>query len=125
MAGVGAQPERLLPLLVRLQRVEAEPGVGAPGSPVRPGVARVVEDVLLRVDGVEVPLEGPALLVLLELEPLGHVANVHREQVRAVHVEEALVVAHPDLHGAGGVDAVGVLEWERRGNLVSPRFSNA
>ena len=73
-----------------------------------------VQDELLWVDVVEVPFEALALDPLLDGLPVGHVANVLDDggvpvEVLPVHVEEALVVVHPDLGHARGVDAVGVL----------------
>lgn len=79
----------------------------APDPP--PGNAHLVEDELVRVDVVQEPLEAVALEPVDDGPPLGQVADVRLEQVVPVHVEEALVVVHPDLGHPGRVDPVGVV----------------
>ena len=97
--------------LNRLDEVRFRSGTLPDSSPLG---RLFVQDELLWVDVVEVPFEALALEPLLDGLPVGHVANVLDDggvpvEVLPVHVEEALVVVHPDLGHARGVDAVGVL----------------
>lgn len=47
-------------------------------------------------------------ILLAELLSWCDVTDINRQQVGSVHIEELLEIIHPDLHNAGGIDAMRV-----------------
>ena len=73
----GIHPQGVGVFIVMLQGVNTQPARFVPQPSVGKHMLWTVQDELLRVDVVQIPFEILTLMLLLEMEPVSHVAHVH------------------------------------------------
>lgn len=103
-------PHSVSPVLILILKIiQASITVRILQSAVSKNMNGIIENEFLGINIFQEPGEWFTFEIILELHPLFNAANLSVEEVGSVHVEQSLVVIHPDLHRPGRVDAVCVL----------------